>query len=64
VPAREHDGQKLKAGDGNQTPTTGHHERATCLARQKPRTRVRWMRIGTEDLCANFTALPNRTSMA
>lgn len=22
------------------------------------------MRIGTEDLCANFTALPNRTSMA
>ncbi len=39
-------------------------ERTTCLVRQKPRTRVRWMRTGTENLSANFTALPNRASMA
>lgn len=31
---------------------------------QKPRTRVRWMRTGTANLSANFTALPNRASMA
>lgn len=31
---------------------------------QKPRTRVRWMRTGTENLSANFTASPNRASMA
>ena len=43
---------------------TGHHERATCPVRQKQRTRARWMRTGTENLRANFTALPNRASMA
>ena len=31
-------------------------ERAMCLVRQKPRTRVRRMRTGTENLSANFTA--------
>jgi len=31
---------------------------------QKPRTRVRRMRTGTENLCANVAALPNRASMA
>ena len=35
-----------------------------CLVPQKPRTRVRWMRTGTANLSANFTALPNRASMA
>jgi acyl-CoA synthetase (AMP-forming)/AMP-acid ligase II len=33
VAARDHDGQKLKAGDGNQTRMTCHHDRATCQVR-------------------------------
>jgi hypothetical protein len=56
------------AGTTTMLPVTGAfmtaRERATCLVGQKPRTRVRWTRTGTENLSANFTALPNRASMA
>lgn len=45
-------------------PPVTTYERATCLVRQKPRTRVRWMRTGTEYASANFTASPNRAPIS